>query len=262
MHQPTFVGAVAASVALFASCGQEASTDVARAELSLPVQLVTTSASTLCRSAAGATITFGGSVEVQGAGVRLVLTNNAQFTHETSIDVASELAVVPATFTIDVPSSSISSSSSTTRTIWIEIVDDQGSVLAGPVLVASCADPSRTVSTSLALPAELIVHDASTTDCVNHAPGATVMLDGALRLSALSARLLFADGDDLATAHVVELPVTAAVIVASRDIAIPKQPVHGGVGGNPWIYVEPIDAAGHALAEPTLIGRCVDFASR
>jgi hypothetical protein len=40
----------------------------------------------------------------------------------------------------------------------------------------------------------------------------------------------------------------------------PKQPVLGGVGGNPWIYLQFIDGQGNALSGERLLGRCVQLA--
>jgi hypothetical protein len=43
----------------------------------------------------------------------------------------------------------------------------------------------------------------------------------------------------------------------NQAITIPKQPVLGGVGGNPYIYLQFTNAAGGVMSEEILLGRCV-----
>lgn len=45
-------------------------------------------------------------------------------------------------------------------------------------------------------------------------------------------------------------------------IVFPKQPVLGGVGGNPWFLIQVMDGDGNALSEEMLIGRCNKLWSR
>jgi hypothetical protein len=43
------------------------------------------------------------------------------------------------------------------------------------------------------------------------------------------------------------------------SLSFPKQPVQGGVGGNPWISVRFADSAGQQIGPETLLGRCVQL---
>ena len=45
-----------------------------------------------------------------------------------------------------------------------------------------------------------------------------------------------------------------------EDFEFPKQPVRGGVGGNPWIAVQ-FESGGTALTSPIVVGRCVQGTS-
>src|SRR5439155_20351636 len=56
--------------------------------------------------------------------------------------------------------------------------------------------------------------------------------------------------------HIVDV----TVMPANEQIGIPKQPVLGGVGGNPFIWVQFIDAKGGALSGEIFVGRCVQGA--
>jgi len=42
-----------------------------------------------------------------------------------------------------------------------------------------------------------------------------------------------------------------------ETIRFAKQPVLGGVGGNPWIYVQFLDGAMNPISDEILLGRCV-----
>src|SRR2546430_5336351 len=54
--------------------------------------------------------------------------------------------------------------------------------------------------------------------------------------------------------------VDLTVMPADEPIVIPKQPVLGGVGGNPFIWVQFIGADGAALSSEIFVGRCVQGA--
>src|SRR5256886_14108824 len=56
--------------------------------------------------------------------------------------------------------------------------------------------------------------------------------------------------------HTVDL----TVMPASDQIVIPQQPVLGGVGGNPFIWVQFVGADGAALSREAIVGRCVQGA--
>jgi len=96
---------------------------------------------------------------------------------------------------------------------------------------------------------------ATASGCENH-PGPYITLDGALTLSGVNARIILTNNRKFT--HVATGDVTADVtlIPLGEQIQIHKQPVLGGVGGNPWIYLQFSDGE-RALGKPKLLGRCV-----
>ena len=46
-------------------------------------------------------------------------------------------------------------------------------------------------------------------------------------------------------------------LALDKSITIPKQPVHGGVGGNPHIWLQFANGSGGSLSEEIYLGRCV-----
>ena len=94
---------------------------------------------------------------------------------------------------------------------------------------------------------------ATATDCTNN-PGPYITLDGSIGLSPVSAQFTFQN--NVKGTHTYS-STTATAIAQGSTITIPKQPVQGGVGGNPYIFIQFLDSNGNALSAPVFIGRCV-----
>lgn len=105
----------------------------------------------------------------------------------------------------------------------------------------------------MALQAEL---SASASECTN-APGPQVTLSGVLALGGMGVQLTFQNNADGTHQYSTTTTATANVIPSGDPISIPKQPVDGGVGGNPWIWFMFTDPSGNALSSPVFLGRCV-----
>lgn len=121
------------------------------------------------------------------------------------------------------------------------------------------ADGSVQVSTAYAMPVHVEV-SASATGCTN-APGPYVTLEGGLTLGGLGVRLLFKN--NMKGTHTFEVLQTVDVVVIPKggSVAIPKQPVQGGVGGNPFIFLQFVKNDG-SLTPEFFLGRCVQGLSK
>ena len=91
-------------------------------------------------------------------------------------------------------------------------------------------------------------------DCAN-APGPYITLGGNLGFGGATASFLFENNAD--GTHSNTQTVNANAVANGFYITIPKQPVQGGVGGNPYIYLQYQDANGKPLSTSTFLGRCV-----
>jgi hypothetical protein len=132
-------------------------------------------------------------------------------------------------------------------------------VLAVSVCWVPAAQAVQTVSTSFGMPVHLQAA-VTTFDCEN-APGPQITFEGALSLSGIGVELIFRNQRQPGAPHErIEEIHTATGIAAGETIVIPKQPSHGGVGGNPWISVQLVDGNGKALSNEVLLGRCVQGA--
>jgi len=93
--------------------------------------------------------------------------------------------------------------------------------------------------------------------CLNH-PGPTITIDGAIAVGGLGANLILQNNSKgTHKVTVTDWATNIALVPIGGTLSIPKQPVLGGVGGNPYIYMQFYDAKGNALSEEAFLGRCV-----
>jgi hypothetical protein len=94
------------------------------------------------------------------------------------------------------------------------------------------------------------------TGCDN-SPGPYITISGAMRLAGLGARTGFTNNVKGTHTYTTDSHVDVTVLPSGGSITIPKQPVLGGVGGNPFIWIQFEDGNGHALSDEFYLGRCV-----
>ncbi len=95
------------------------------------------------------------------------------------------------------------------------------------------------------------------TACDN-SPGPQITLDGDIVLGGLGANLIFENNVKGTHRTIVPTWATNVVLVPlGSSIVIPRQPVLGGVGGNPRIYIPVLDGKCKPLSEELYLGRCV-----
>lgn len=117
--------------------------------------------------------------------------------------------------------------------------------------VASAATVNQTMSQIATVKVS-----ATPSGCENN-PGPYITLNGEMKLSGISARIILSNNTK--GTHTASSDITADVVLipAGETITIAKQPSQGGVGGNPWIYLQFCDGKGGDLGSPQLLGRCV-----
>ena len=97
-------------------------------------------------------------------------------------------------------------------------------------------------------------------------PGALGLahLSGDLRVRpGVGARFIFRNNDNpVGGPHEFDdaTLVRVTLVPPGLDVAFPKQPVLGGVGGNPWISFQFLSGTGATLTDEYLLGRCVQLA--
>jgi hypothetical protein len=97
---------------------------------------------------------------------------------------------------------------------------------------------------------------ATASGCSNN-PGPFITLDGELRLSGVNLRVILSNNERLTHYTTADIAADVVLIPVGQSIKIAKQPPQGGVGGNPWIYLQFKNTDGSDYGSPQLLGRCV-----
>ena len=121
-------------------------------------------------------------------------------------------------------------------------------------LIATSASGAGQASQSVSLPAKTTV-TINEGDCHNSG-GPNVTLEGVIRLGSVCAKVILSNNAKGTHTATVVREYTVALAL-DKAITIPKQPVRGGVGGNPHISLQFTNAAGVATSEEIYLGRCV-----
>lgn len=121
----------------------------------------------------------------------------------------------------------------------------------GYTLVPAFAD--QQVSTTGMIPVN-VQASVSASGCTNN-PGPYITLNGVVSLTQVGAKFTFQNNDQ--GTHTYTSTATTTVVNQGTSIQIPKQPVLGGVGGNPYIWIQFVDNNGNPMSSPVFLGRCV-----
>ena len=122
-------------------------------------------------------------------------------------------------------------------------------------MVAGSASGAASMNATVPIPAS-VVTSVTADGCTNH-PGPFITLSGELTLGGITARLIFQNNVKGTHTHTEDVTADVVVIPAGEKIAFAKQPPEGGVGGNPFTYIQFTDGAGNAMSDEIFLGRCV-----
>jgi hypothetical protein len=231
-----------------------------RVGVDLPAR-VNLEANLTCSNNPGPYITLeGGLVWEDSLTARMTFRNNEKGTHEHSEDVSVNVSLLAAGDSITIPKQPSRGGAGGNPFIWIQMVDDAGDALSDEIYLGRCVQGLTTLNPDVLMPA-LATLVIESLDCTNN-PGPFIRVGGDLNLeSGLHARVIFRNNDNpVGGPHetVVEEAFNVQLLAPGLNIEFPKQPVHGGVGGNPWIWVQLLSNSG-ALSEEILVGRCVQL---
>lgn len=112
-----------------------------------------------------------------------------------------------------------------------------------------------TVKQAFSLPAAAEVN-VNSEDCQN-SQGPWVTLDGTISLGGVRLQIVLQNNAKGTHTATVTLETNVVLLNLGDSITIPKQPVRGGVGGNPHISLQFTDAQGNPLGDELYLGRCV-----
>ena len=91
----------------------------------------------------------------------------------------------------------------------------------------------------------------------NNAPGPFITLNGELALEGINGRLIFRNNKKGTHEASEDVTVDVVLLNEGETIQFAKQPPLGGVGGNPFIFLQFLDGTMTPFSDPQLLGRCV-----
>jgi hypothetical protein len=229
------------------------------ASFAQPLRVSTTTELSGCDNSPGPYITVSGELAIGGLGSRMTFRNNVKGTHEYSDEQKVDVVVVPAGESVTIPKQPVQGGVGGNPFIWIKFENSEGEAVSDEIYLGRCVQ-GLTANSSVDFSglADALAQ-ISVSDCAN-SPGPYISLDGDLALkSGVNAKLIFRNNDNPvggpheATADAV---VTIRLVPPGQTVTFPKQPVLGGVGGNPWIWFAFLTAQGAQIGDEYLLGRC------
>lgn len=143
------------------------------------------------------------------------------------------------------------------------------------VLAGACTDktpvaPSQplfaTSSSSLPhidntnIPVPVALNATFTAENCSNNPGPQITFEGVADVGGFGVEMTFSNNMKLTHSATGQTVVDLTFQNPNDAIVIPKQPSRGGVGGNPFIWAQFVDAAGTPTSSEIFLGRCVQGA--
>jgi len=232
------------------------------ADVMIPASVRTNAEMSGCSNSPGPYITLSGEFALGGLGSRLIFRNNAKGTHTYTDESHSDVTVVPNGSAVTIPKQPSLGGVGGNPFIWIQFTDDKDSPISGEIYLGRCvqgftAHPAFDFSV---LARAFASFEAA--GCYNN-PGPTITLSGDLLVRpGLNVRLIFRNNDNpVGGPHEFDdaKVVRVTLVPPGHDVQFPKQPVLGGVGGNPWIWFQFLSGTGVTLTDEYALGRCVQL---
>jgi hypothetical protein len=220
------------------------------AEFNQPVAVSVNINETGCDNSPGPQITIDGNIALGGLQIQLILANNVKGTHTTVVTLATNVVLVPLGSQITIPKQPVLGGVGGNPYIWLQFYDKTGN-LGDPIFLGRCVQGLKVggnfLNDSIAA---LIV---SALGCDNN-PGPYIYFGGGMDLSGLKARLIFSN--NVKGTHTAAATADVTIIPDGTLLTIPKQPVLGGSGGNPLVWVQLLQGDGTPIGNPQFLGRC------
>jgi len=206
-----------------------------------------------CDNSPGPQVTLGGEIALGGVKARVIFSNNLKGTHTATVvsqfDVDLFLGSV-----IQIPKQPVLGGVGGNPFIYLQFTDGKGNNLSDEFLLGRCVQGLKVNSDLLGKAIALATVHAS--DCSN-SKGPFITLGGEIILSGLHASIIFRN--NVKGTQTAETSRDVTIILDGSTITLPKQPVDGGVGGNPLISLQFLHKDGTPINDPVLLGRCVQL---
>lgn len=222
--------------------------------LALPAQ-VNGTVTIDCENSPGPQITLSGDLVLSGLDVQAIFRNNVKGTHEHTEQFATGAVLLPENTVITLPKQPVLGGVGGNPFIWVQFLDGDNHPLTGEIFIGRCVQGVTPIAPQFFMGA-LATVDAHL-ECANN-PGPFITVNGGLTLPGLKVRFIFRNNDNpVGGPHEADAIVESELIPSGLPIKFPKQPVLGGVGGNPWIWLQFLYPNGEPASGEFFIGRCV-----
>jgi hypothetical protein len=221
------------------------------AQFNQPIHINANISESGCNNSPGPQITLSGEISLGGLGVQLLFENNVKGTHQTVVTFATNVVLIPAGQKIVIPKQPVLGGVGGNPLIWLQFIDDSGKSLTDPIFLGRCVQgltiPRDLLNSSIA---GLLVASAG---CDNN-PGPYITFGGGVGLAGLKARFIFQNNLD--GTHTATAVSEVSLIPSGSLVKIPKQPVLGGSGGNPLVFIQLLQGNGTPIGDLEFLGRC------
>jgi hypothetical protein len=242
-----------AAIALLCAPASQADQQVS-AGFSLPIHVNAVVDESGCENHPGPTITLGGEIKLGGLNARLIFMNNTKGTHTATVVSHYDVTLLLAGSTIEIPKQPVQGGVGGNPYIYLQFHDGNGNDLSEEFYLGRCV---QGLSVSADLLQEAVARANVHADSCSNRKGPFITLDGDLVLGGLHARIIFRN--NVKGTHTAEDSRDVAIVLEGSKIVLPKQPVQGGVGGNPIISIQFLHGNGTPIGEPVVLGRCVEL---
>jgi hypothetical protein len=220
----------------------------------MPIHVTTKVNETGCDNSPGPQITLEGEIALGGLQLQMVFENNVKGTHKTVVTLETNIVLVPLGDKIVIPKQPVLGGVGGNPYIWLQFYDGKGNNLTDPIFLGRCVQ-GLTIGEDFLNPA-VVATLITASDCSNN-PGPYITFDSGLNLSGLNARFIFSN--NVKGTHTADATANVTILPEGTAVTIPKQPVLGGSGGNPLIWIQFLQGNGVEIDDPIFLGRCVQL---
>jgi hypothetical protein len=207
-----------------------------------------------CENHPGPTITLGGEITLGGLNARVIFMNNAKGTHTATVVSQFDVTLLLGGTRIEIPKQPSQGGVGGNPHIYLQFHDGNGNDMSEEFYLGRCV---QGLDVSADLVQEAVARATVHSDGCSNRKGPFITLGGEIVLGGLHARIIFRN--NLKGAHTAEDTRDVAIVLEGSKIVLPKQPVKGGVGGNPIISIQFLHGNGDPIGEPVVLGRCVQL---
>jgi hypothetical protein len=211
-----------------------------------------------CSNNPGPNIYLSGVAGTVGFGVRTIFRNNEKGTHEYTDETKVDVALQPDGQQIVIPKQPVKGGTGGNPFIWIQFLNEKGEPIGDEVFIGRCVQ-GYTFKAAQKVDEDAVAYSDYTISGCENSPGPNITFDAGISLAGINAVVIFRNNDNpVGGPHEAEANISSPlqIIPAGTAFTFPKQPVLGGVGGNPWIWTQFLDGKANVVSDEILLGRC------